>query len=105
LKAGFRNLTQIQKSLGFKTSGPQPDPESDVIVRHVREADPAGQICDRWQVFVGRNKRSETANPQAALMFARLLADLNKRPVWVGHDPDGPLERFDPSSIRGCSCC
>ena len=83
----------------------QHDPESDVVVRHVRQADPAGQTWDRWQVFVGRTKRSETANPQAALMFARLLADLNKRPVWVGHDPDGPLERFDPSSIRGCSCC
>ena len=82
-----------------------PDLESDVVVRHVREADPAGETCDRWQVFVGRTKRSETANPQAALMCARLLADLIKRPVWVGHDPDGPLERLDPSSLRGCSCC
>jgi hypothetical protein len=83
----------------------QPDPDSDIVVRHVRVADSLGQIGDRWQVFVGGIKRSETANPQAALMFARLLADLNKRPVWVGHDPDGPLERFDPSSLRGCSCC
>lgn len=83
----------------------QPDPESDIVVRHVREADPAGQTSDRWQVFVGRIKRSETANQRAALMFARLLADLNKRPVWVGHHPDGPLELFDPSSVRGCSCC
>jgi hypothetical protein len=83
----------------------QPDPESDVIVRHVREADPAGGTSDRWMVFVGGTKRSETASPQAALMFARLIADLNKRPVWVCHDPDGSLERFDSSSIRGCSCC
>ena len=83
----------------------QPDPESDVIVRHVREANLAGQTCDRWLVFVGRTKRSETDNPQAALVFARLLADLNKRPVWVSHDSDGPLDRFDPASIRGCSCC
>jgi hypothetical protein len=83
----------------------QPDPESDIVVRHVRDTDPAGEIGDRWQVFVGRTKRSETANAQAALMFARLLADLTKRPIWVGHDPDGPLERFDPSSLRGCSCC
>ena len=45
------------------------------------------------------------ASRQAALVFARLLADLNKRPVWVGHDPEGPLERFDSSSLRGCSCC
>ena len=83
----------------------QPDLDSDIVIRHVREADPAGGACNRWQVFVGRTKRSETANQQAALMFARLLADLNKRPVWVGHDPDGPLERFDPSSLRGCACC
>jgi hypothetical protein len=86
-------------------SNRQPDPESDVIVRHVKVGDPDGQTHDRWLVFVGRTRRSETDNPQAALMFARLLADLNKRPVWVCHDPDGPLERFDPSSIRGCSCC
>ena len=83
----------------------QPDLESDIVVRHVREADPAGQTCDRWQVFLGRIKRSETANPRAALMFARLLADLNKRPVWIGHDPYCPLEKFDSSSLRGCSCC
>jgi hypothetical protein len=83
----------------------QADPESDVIVRHVRDADAAGETRDRWLVFVGRTQRSETANPQAALTFARLLADLNKRPIWVCHDPDGALERFDPASIRGCSCC
>jgi hypothetical protein len=83
----------------------QPDSESDVIVRHVTEADQAGRTCDRWQVFVGRTKRSETGNQQAALMFARLLADLTKRPVWVCHDSDGPFDRLDPSSIRGCSCC
>jgi hypothetical protein len=82
-----------------------PDPESDIVVRHVRDLNPAGQAFDRWEIFVGRIRRSETDNPQAALMFARLLADLNKRPVWVGHDPDGPLERFDPSCLRGCSCC
>ena len=82
-----------------------PDPESDIVVLHVRDVDPGGRTCDRWQVFVGRTRRSETDNPRAALMLARLLADLNKRPVWVGHDPDGPLERFDSSSLRGCSCC
>ena len=76
-----------------------PDPESDILVRHVRDVNPAGETGDRWQIFVGRTKRSETDNPHAALMFARLLADLNKRPVWVGHDPDGPLERFDSSSL------
>jgi hypothetical protein len=59
------------------------------------DADPAGETTERWLVFVGRTQRSETANPQAALMFARLLADLIKRPVWVCHQPDGPLERFE----------
>lgn len=82
-----------------------PNLELDIVVRHVREVAPAGHGVDRWQVFAGRTKRSETADSHAALMFARLLSDLNKRPVWVGHDPDGPLERFDPSSLRGCSCC
>ena len=82
-----------------------PDPDSDIVVRHVRDTNPTGQTCDRWQIFAGRTKRSETDNLQAALMFARLLADLNKRPVWIGHDPHGPLERFDSSSLRGCSCC
>jgi hypothetical protein len=82
------------------------DPESDILVRHVRHLTPAGQVGDRWQVFVGRTQRSDTDNPHAALMFARLLADLNKRPVWLCHDPDGPPELFDSSSIRGgCSCC
>jgi hypothetical protein len=81
------------------------DTESDIVVRHLREVNPDGQTCERWQIFVGRVKRSETTSLQAALMFARLLADLNKRPIWVGHHPDGQLERFDPSSLRGCSCC
>ena len=83
----------------------QPDVESDILVRHVRDVNPSGQIFDRWQIYVGRTKRSETDNPEAALMFARLLADLNKRPVWVGHGPDGSFERFDSSAVRGCSCC
>ena len=82
-----------------------PDPEADIIVRHVRTTTAGGQIGDRWQVFVGRTRRRDTDNPQAALMFARLLSDLNKRPVWVGHDPGSPLELFDSSSLRGCSCC
>jgi hypothetical protein len=84
----------------------QPDLDSDIIVHHVRETDPSGRgTRDRWLVYVGRTKRSDTENPQGALVFARLLADLNKRAVWVRHDPDGPLEQLDPSAVRGCSCC
>ncbi len=82
----------------------QPDLDADIIVQHVRETDSSG-TGDRWLVYVGRSKRSDTANPHGALVFARLLADLNKRPVWVLHDPDGPLEPLDPGAARGCSCC
>ena len=86
-------------------SGLQPDLDADIIVQHVRELRPEGHTSDRWIVFVGQVQRSDTVNPQAALTFARLLADLNKRPIWVRHDPGGPLERCDPASVRGCSCC
>ena len=84
----------------------RPDLDRDIIVRHVRETDPSGNgTRERWLVSVGRAKRSETENPQAALGFARLLADLNKRRVWVMHESGGPLEPLDLRSIRGCSCC
>jgi hypothetical protein len=84
----------------------QPDLDSDIIVQHVRDIDASGQgTRDRWLVYVGRTRRSDTEDPQGALVFARLLADLNKRPVWVLHDPDGPLEPLDPGTVRGCSCC
>jgi hypothetical protein len=84
----------------------QPDLDSDIIVQHVRDIDSSGQgTRDRWLVHVGRTRRSDTEDPQGALVFARLLADLNKRPVWVLHDPDGPLEPLDPGTLRGCSCC
>jgi hypothetical protein len=84
----------------------QPDLDSDILVQHVREADSSGPgTGDRWLVYLGRSQRSDTANRHGALMFARLLADLNKRPVWVLHDPAGPFEPLDPSTVRGCSCC
>ena len=87
-------------------SNAQPDRDRDIVVQHVKERDPSGGgTRERWLVFVGGTKRTDTESPQAALTFARLLADLNKRPVWVLHEPDGPLEPFDPSSVRGCSCC
>ncbi len=88
------------------SAGAQPNLDRDVIVQHVRDRDPSGDATrDRWLVFVGRTKRSDTDNPQGALVFARLLADLNKRPVWVRHESEGPLEPLDAGSIRGCSCC
>ena len=76
-----------------------PDVDHDVIVRHLH-----GDVSpDRWQVFVGRDKRMEMDNAQHALVFARLLADLQQRPVWVCHDD--AMEALDPRSLSGCSCC
>jgi hypothetical protein len=87
-------------------SDPQPDLDADIIVQHVRDTDSSGHgTRDRWLVYAGRIKRIDTESPQGALVFARLLADLNKRPVWVLHDPDGSLEPLDPRAVRGCSCC
>ena len=84
----------------------QPDLDSDVIVRHVRGHDSSSAaVCDRWLVFVGRAKRCDTDDERGALVFARLLADLNKRPVWVAHEAGSPLEPLNSRSIRGCSCC
>ena len=79
-----------------------PDLEQDVIVQHVkRNAD--GR--DRWIVFLGRDKRTEVESEHSALLFARLLADLQQRRVWVCHDPGGDLSPLDRSQLRGCSCC
>jgi hypothetical protein len=77
----------------------------DVIVQHVSSVDSAsGFTRDRWLVFVGKSKRAEMDDSQRALVFARLLADLNQGRVWVLHDTDG-LKPLDSRSIRGCSCC
>jgi hypothetical protein len=87
-------------------SDPQPDLDADIIVQHVRDTDSSGHgTRDRWLVYAGRTKRIDTESPQGALVFARLLADLNKRPVWVLHDPHGSLEPLDRAAVRGCSCC
>ena len=76
----------------------QPDVERDVIVRHLHDESP-----ERWAVFLGSHKRAEMDNPSHALLFARLLADLQQRPVWVCHGDS--VEPLDPRSLSGCSCC
>ena len=78
----------------------QADVERDVMVRHVHGE---ARASDRWVVFLGQHKRAELDNPQHALVFARLLADLQQRPVWVCHDDS--MEPLDPRSLSGCSCC
>ena len=78
----------------------QPDVERDVMVRHVH-GDASAPDC--WVVFLGQLKRAEMDNPRHALVFARLLADLQQRAVWVCHDDT--MEPLDPRSLSGCSCC
>jgi hypothetical protein len=77
-----------------------PDWARDVIVRHVKDAD-----GERWMVFVGAEKRSELSHSQSALVFARLLADLNQGRVWVAHGESGAAQPLDHNSLRGCTCC
>jgi hypothetical protein len=77
----------------------------DVIVQHVSSVDDAsGSTRDRWLVFLGQSKRAEMEDSHRAMVFARLLADLNQGRIWVLHDADG-LKPVDSGSIRGCSCC
>jgi hypothetical protein len=83
-----------------------PDPNRDVIVKHIKLRDvETGVPRDRWLILVGSEKRGESEHHHGALVFARLLADLNKRPVWVVHD-SGDLQPVDPCApLTGCSCC
>lgn len=81
-----------------------PDEERDVIVKHVTGTDDSGNNRDRWVILVGRAQRAELESQQNAFIFARLLADLNKRPVWILHESDD-FHRLDPSSVKGCGCC
>lgn len=81
-----------------------PDASRDIIVKHVRRTDDAGLTKEQWQIFLGSERRGSAESPQGAFIFARLLADLVKRPVWMQHEADG-LEPLDLASVRGCSCC
>jgi hypothetical protein len=80
----------------------QPDLERDVIVRHT-----AGErgYGGRWAVFLGSQKRTELDDQHRALVFARLLADLQQRPVWVCYESEEQLVPIDHAQLRGCSCC
>ena len=80
---------------------PQPDRDHDVIVHHVRGSAAGG---DRWAVFLGPAKRAELASAESAMVFARLLADVQQRRVWMTHGDD-ELAPVDHASLRGCACC
>ena len=80
----------------------QPDLDRDVIVRHL-QGDP--ERGEQWAVFLGLDKRVELPNQQDAFVFARLLADLQQRRMWLGHGDDGALSQLDRGQVRGCSCC
>jgi hypothetical protein len=81
-----------------------PDATRDVIVRHVTSTDEAGRTNEQWLIFVGSDRRGQAESAGNAMVFARLLADLVKRPVWVRHESDD-LQPLDLTSLRGCSCC
>jgi len=81
---------------------PEPDLARDVIVRHL-EGDPARG--EQWAVFLGPDKRVELSNQEGAFVFARLLADLQQRRIWLGHGDDGDLSLLERGQLRGCSCC
>lgn len=80
----------------------QPDRERDVIVRHMK--DESARV-ESWAVFVGRAKRADLPTADGALLFARLLADLQQRRAWVMHGDDSDLAPLDHATLRGCSCC
>ena len=66
----------------------QADPQRDVIVQHMRRDDPGAPIVEQWLIFVGDEQRGQADDERRAFVFARLLADLVKRPVWFRHgDP------------------
>ena len=77
-----------------------PDLSRDVIVEHVHDA--AGR---RWVVLLGGAKRAELDDANRAVVFARLLADLQQRPVWLRHAGESELQPVDRGALRGCSCC
>ena len=83
-------------------SSHQPDLERDVIVRHLTGDLQRG---DQWAVFLGSHKRTEMTSEQNAMVFARLLADLQQRRVWVCHGDDGDAMPIDRGQMKGCSCC
>ncbi len=81
---------------------PEPDLDRDVIVRHMPDDPQRGEL---WVVFLGLDKRVELANQQGALLFARLLADVQQRRMWVCHGSDDDFTPLSPGDLRGCSCC
>jgi hypothetical protein len=95
-------IVAAAKHCGADMSSLQPDLERDVIVRHTN-GDP--QRGDQWAVFLGSEKRVELVNEQGAMVFARLLADLQQRRVWIGHGSSDDLVPISEGEVRGCPCC
>ena len=79
----------------------QPDADRDVIVEHLKGDAPGDE---RWVIFLGASKRAELPDAPRALVFARLLADLQQRRVWMRHE-GAELQAIDHRGLRGCSCC
>jgi hypothetical protein len=99
---GKAAIIAAARHCGADMSSLQPDLERDVIVRHMND-DP--QRGDQWAVFLGSEKRVELSNQQGAMVFARLLADLQQRRVWMGHGSADDLVPVSEGEVRGCPCC
>ena len=80
----------------------QSDLDHDVIVQHERGEKPGDE---RWVIFAGSTKRAEMMDPNGALVFARLLADLRQGRVWLRHENHGDVSPLDGRGLLGCSCC
>ena len=80
----------------------EPDADRDVIVEHSMGERP-GDEC--WVISLGTSKRAELPDEMRALVFARLLADLQQRRVWIRHKGSTELQAVDHRGLRGCSCC
>lgn len=89
-------------SAGDQRMSIQPDLDRDVIVEHVKGDTPGDE---RWVVFLGADKRAELPDPNRALVFARLLADVQQRRVWMRHEGAPELRSVGHDGLRGCSCC
>jgi len=76
------------------------DRERDVIVGRVGEVGGGW----RWAVSVGGETRAKLPTAEGAMVFARLLADLLQRRVWIRHG-DGELCAVEHGGLTGCSCC
>ena len=80
---------------------PEPNELRDVIVHFVAEVDPArGTRRDRWMVYLGLDKRTETDDEAIAVFAGRKLAVDSGRPAWLLGRGGYPLKPIDVSDTK-----